>query len=113
MRATVIISEYLFYIPPIIESNILLGNLNSVPTWETSIALVAILLQPSTILIDHAHFQYNTLMLGFAAASICKILSSNILFSSAFFVLALSFKQMALYYAPAIIIYLLCTTLTP
>lgn len=106
MRATVIVSEYLVYIPAAIIFNRKLGQLRGVNKWESSIALVAILMQPSTILIDHAHFQYNTVMLGLALASISSILSERYLWSCVFFVLALGFKQMALYYAPAMFAFL-------
>ncbi|KAG8530696.1 uncharacterized protein KY384_004051 [Bacidia gigantensis] len=113
MRATVIISEYLLYIPPIVTGNFILGKLENVTSWESSIALVGILMQPATILIDHAHFQYNTVMLGFVAATVSTLLSENFAFASIFFVLALSFKQMALYYAPAIFFYLFGISLSP
>jgi len=34
-------------------------------------------MQPAAILIDHGHFQYNTIMLGFAAASICNLITHH------------------------------------
>ncbi|KAJ6157407.1 hypothetical protein N7470_004999 [Penicillium chermesinum] len=81
--------------------------MHGVHAWSASIALVAILLQPATILVDHGHFQYNTVMLGLFVASLDAILAGRMLWACIFFVGALGFKQMALYYAPVIFAYLL------
>ena len=113
MRATVIISENITYIPAAVILNRKLAQLRGVNKWESSIALVAILMQPATILIDHAHFQYNTVMLGLVLASMSSLLSDRYVWACVFFVAALSFKQMALYYAPAIFAYLVGVCLLP
>ena len=113
MRATVIVSEYIIYMPAAIILNRKLAQLRGVNKWESSIALVAILMQPATILIDHAHFQYNTVMLGFVLASLSSLLSDRYIWACVFFVAALSFKQMALYYAPAVFAYLIGSCLLP
>lgn len=113
MRATVIISEYFVYMPAAIILTRKFSHLRSVNKWEGSIALVAILMQPGTILIDHAHFQYNTVMLGMMLACMAAIMSERHFWASAFFVGALGFKQMALYYAPAMFAYLLGVCLLP
>ena len=113
MRATVVISEYLIYIPSAVLLNRQLSQSGGVNTWESSIALVAILMQPSTILIDHAHFQYNTVMLGFVLYSLYSIHLEQYFFASIFFVAALSFKQMSLYYAPPTAFYFLGTCFAP
>lgn len=74
------------------------------------IAVIA-LLQPSIILIDHGHFQYNTVALGLSLWGFYYMTQSsfypNCIIGSIFFCLALSFKQMTLYYAPAVFFYLL------
>lgn len=113
MRATVLMSEYIVYVPATVILNRKFARLQSVNIWDSSIALVAILLQPATILIDHAHFQYNTVMLGFVLASLSSMLASRFLWGSLFFVAALCYKQMALYYAPAIFAYLLGVCVLP
>jgi alpha-1,3-glucosyltransferase len=113
MRATVIISEYLVYIPAAVIFVRRLSKLQGVNTWISSIALVAILMQPGTILIDHVHFQYNTVMLGLVLASMSSVLAGRFMWSSVFFVMALGFKQMALYYAPAMFAYLLGVCIFP
>ncbi len=111
MRATVIVSEYLIYIPAVVVFVRRYSRLSGVTTWTASVALVAILMQPATILIDHVHFQYNTVMLGFVLASMSSMLAGSYLWASVFFVAALGFKQMALYYAFSVFAYLLgnCT----
>lgn len=113
MRATVLVSEYLIYIPAIIIFLRRFSRLEGVNIWESSIALVAILLQPATILIDHGHFQYNTVMLGFAVATLSSMVAGRPLWGCVLFVGALGFKQMALFYAPAVFAYLLGICLFP
>ena len=113
MRATVLVSEYLVYIPAVIALNRRYSRLSGINVWESSIALVAMLMQPATMLIDHGHFQYNTVMLGFVLASISSMLAGRLLWSCVFFVAALSFKQMALYFAPVVFAYLLGLCIKP
>jgi alpha-1,3-glucosyltransferase len=113
MRATVLVSEFLIYIPAVVIFNRRLANLMGVSIWESSVALAAILMQPATLLIDHGHFQYNTVMLGFVVSSISSMLAGRLLWSCVFFVGALAFKQMALYFAPAIFAYLLGICIYP
>jgi alpha-1,3-glucosyltransferase len=81
-------------------------------------------IQPAIILIDHGHFQYNTVSMGLALWSFHFMTKgfddktrvktdndvghfSNCVAGSIFFCLALNFKQMTLYYAPAVFAYLL------
>jgi len=113
MRATVFISEYLIYVPAVVLFVRRFSRMQRVNSQEASIALVAILMQPATILIDHAHFQYNTVMLGFVAATMACINANKLLWACVFFVASLGFKQMALYYAPTVFTYLLGTCLFP
>ncbi|TKA22327.1 hypothetical protein B0A50_08052 [Salinomyces thailandicus] len=113
MRASVVASEYLVYVPAAILCVRQLGKLHSINSWESAIALTAILLQPATILIDHGHFQYNTVMLGFMLATLASMLAGKLLWSSVFFVATLGFKQMALFYAPAVAAYLAGQCLFP
>ncbi|KAK6088277.1 glucosyltransferase [Seiridium cupressi] len=113
MRASVIISEYLIYIPAVVVFVRRYSRLFGVAQWTSWVALVAILMQPGTILIDHAHFQYNTVMLGFVLASMSSMVAGRYMWASVFFVAALGFKQMALYYAPAVFSYLLGSCIFP
>jgi alpha-1,3-glucosyltransferase len=107
MRGTVIVSEYLTYVPAAVVFVRRYSRVNGVATWTSSLALVAILMQPSTILIDHIHFQYNTVMLGLVLASMSSLVAERYKWSAVFFVGALMFKQMALYYAFTVFAYLL------
>ncbi|KAK1755366.1 ALG6, ALG8 glycosyltransferase family-domain-containing protein [Echria macrotheca] len=113
MRATVLVSEYLIYVPAVVVFVRRFSRLSGVATWTSSVALVAILMQPATILIDHVHFQYNTVMLGFVTASMSSMLAGRYLWAAVFFVAALGFKQMALYYAFSVFAYLLGNCLFP
>ena len=113
MRATVIISEYLVFVAALIIFVRHYSRSQGLGTTAANTALVAILMQPATMLIDHGHFQYNTVMLGFVVASLSSIYANRPLWACIYFVLALGFKQMALYYAPAIFAYLLGSCLTP
>ena len=106
MRATVLISEYLLYVPPVIIGLRRFARMQGTTSWEASIALVAFLMQPATILIDHGHFQYNTVMLGLTVASMSSMFAGRYMLSCVCFVASLGFKQMALFYAPAVFAFL-------
>ena len=113
MRATVLVSEYLTYIPATVILGRKMARTQGINSWESSVALLAILMQPATILIDHGHFQYNTVVHGLTLAAVSSTMADRLLWVSIFFVSALSFKQMALYYAPAIFAYLLGQCVLP
>jgi alpha-1,3-glucosyltransferase len=113
MRSTVAISEYLIYIPAVVICVRHVARLYNINAWESSIALAAILMQPGTILIDYGHFQYNTVMLGFVVATMSSMISGSLLWSCAFFVASLGFKQMALFYAPVAAAFLAGSCLFP
>lgn len=104
MRGTVLILDMLIYIPVIlILSNRLCFNPK---------VLYLVLTQPALLLIDHGHFQYNGVCLAFALLSfhyftLDGYIGWNSIIGCIFFCLALNWKQMALYYAPAVFAYLL------
>jgi len=73
-----------------------------------ALARVALALAaPAPVLIDHGHFQYNSVALGLALHAVVAIARGRELVGAAFFCAALNFKQMALYYAPGIFFHLL------
>lgn len=113
MRATALVSEYLVYVAALIIFVRHYSRSQALGTTAGNVALVAILMQPATMIIDHGHFQYNTVMLGFVVASLSSIYAGRLLWSCVYFVAALGFKQMALYYAPAIFAFLLGSCLSP
>jgi len=77
------------------------------------------LTSPSFMLIDHGHFQFNCVAHGFVVISLCllqqqssgEISLTSACLASIAFCLALNFKQMSLFYSPAIFTYLLHWTM--
>lgn len=113
MRSTALASDTLIYLPAV---------LMFVKTWHVSrsrrtqnLALLTLLFQPALLLIDFGHFQFNSVMLSFTLLSLNFLASGNDILGAVFFVLSLGFKQMALYYAPAVGSYLVakCIHLGP
>ncbi|KAH7919268.1 hypothetical protein BV22DRAFT_1023274 [Leucogyrophana mollusca] len=113
MRASVLALDTLLYIPALYTF---------MRTWQGTrssrtqhVALVTLLFHPALLLVDFGHFQYNSVMLGLTLIAINSFAAGYDLMGAVFFVLSLGFKQMALYYAPAIGSYLLgkCIFLGP
>ncbi|XP_054720074.1 dolichyl pyrophosphate Man9GlcNAc2 alpha-1,3-glucosyltransferase-like [Uloborus diversus] len=104
MRSTVLIADLIFYIPVILY-------------WTTvarphklrdkAIAASLCLLYPGLILIDHGHFQYNSVSLGLTLFAVVSLMRGYDILGAAFFTLALHYKQMTLYYALPFFCYLL------
>lgn len=113
MRATVLVSEYLSFVPALIALTRFLEQVQRVHSWERFIGVTAIMMQPGLILIDHGHFQYNGVMLGLTLASLSSFYANRPLWCCFFFVTSLGYKQMALYYAPAIFVCLLGVCCSP
>lgn len=107
MRATVLLLDLAVYFPAVwVAAKQLHPGGGTRFLWTVVLSLS----QPAIILIDHGHFQYNTVALGLALWSfyfMTKGKFSDCVLGSIFFCLALNFKQMTLYYAPAIFAYLL------
>ncbi|KAG1657002.1 hypothetical protein FOA52_012003 [Chlamydomonas sp. UWO 241] len=103
MRTTVLIWGVLVYFPASWAAAVVFA-----PTPDTAtMTLAALLLQPALPLIDHGHFQYNCISLGLCLAAAAAIGAGRRLIGSVLFCLALSHKQMALYFAPAFFAHLL------
>ncbi|SSD60728.1 probable Dolichyl pyrophosphate Man9GlcNAc2 alpha-1,3-glucosyltransferase [Saccharomycodes ludwigii] len=107
MRFTVILSEALLYIPGIIYFCKWIGKHTHESPINQYIAAAAILFQPALILIDHGHFQYNSVMLGLTVYAINNILDDYYVPAAICFVLSIGFKQMALFYSPIFFAFLL------
>ncbi|KAI8882559.1 glycosyltransferase family 57 protein [Backusella circina FSU 941] len=105
MRSTVMVSEALIYIPAVLVYCQILYS--SKGFLKKHMAAVLILTQPALILIDHGHFQFNSVMLGLTLWAVNCFLTRRYVLGSIFFCASLGFKQMALYYAPAIFAFLL------
>ncbi|KAJ7069714.1 glycosyltransferase family 57 protein [Mycena amicta] len=109
MRSTVVFFDALVYVPALLVFT---------RTWQATrskraqnLAFMTLLFQPALLLIDFGHFQYNSVMLGFTLFAINAFARESDLLGAICFVLSLGFKQMALYYAPAIGGYLLAKCL--
>lgn len=128
MRSSVLLCDVLLFAPAVFFMARALYPQQQQWTRRTAF-LVLVLAQPSLLLIDHGHFQvqctgltllavmalanealcvqYNNVCLGFSALGAALILGGHEFLGSVSFSLALNFKQMALYYAPAFGVYLL------
>ncbi|KZO92679.1 glycosyltransferase family 57 protein [Calocera viscosa TUFC12733] len=104
MRATVLALDLAIYIPCMVLFCKRWFAYRSRRTQD--LATLTLLLQPALILIDHGHFQYNSVMLGLSLYAILCFREGKDLLGAAAFVCSLAFKQMALYYAPAVFGYL-------
>jgi alpha-1,3-glucosyltransferase len=97
MRLSVLLSECLVLWPAV-----WLFVARVVPRADAVAAGVAmVLFQPSLILIDHGHFQYNTICLGLTLWAVLALLADRPFLATVCFCAALNFKHMALYFAPA------------
>ncbi|KAG0696080.1 glycosyltransferase family 57 protein [Suillus ampliporus] len=113
MRATVFALDILVYVPALYTFVRAWQGTRSSRKRHT--ALLTLLFHPALLLIDFGHFQYNSVMLGLTLLAINAFAAGHDLLGAMFFVLSLGFKQMALYYAPAIGSYLIgkCIYLGP
>ncbi|KAJ7459872.1 glycosyltransferase family 57 protein [Mycena latifolia] len=109
MRSTVVLLDAVIYVPALLMFTRIWQASRSKRTQN--LALVILLFQPALLLVDFGHFQYNSVMLGFALLAINFFALGRDLAGAVCFVLSLGFKQMALYYAPAIGGYLLAKCL--
>ncbi|KAJ3160886.1 Glucosyltransferase-like protein [Geranomyces michiganensis] len=107
MRLTALATDWIIYVPAVvIFANRWVGH----GAWvKKNVLILLILLQPGLIIIDHGHFQYNSAMLGFTLWAVVALFTGHHVLASVFFVLALNFKQMALFYAIPVFAFLLGT----
>ncbi|KAJ2907908.1 Glucosyltransferase-like protein, partial [Coemansia aciculifera] len=105
MRSTVLVLEALMYVPAVV---LLFKSRHLQMNWVVRQAsILSVLLQPCLLLIDHGHFQYNAVMLGFLVWTVYFAAHERYLPMAASFCCSLMFKQMALYFAPAVFAFLL------
>jgi len=97
MRLTVICCDLLFYFPACyLIVRFYYGHL----PWPRQFEAVALLmLQPALLIIDHGHFQYNSVCIGLTLLAVVAIGSRRYCLGAVLFACALNFKQIALYYA--------------
>lgn len=110
MRYTVLLADIVVYIPALIfyfystEGH---SEDKKVKPLSASLATILGLLYPGIILIDHGHFQYNCVSLGFFVFATSFVLLEYNILASVFFCAALNYKQMELYHALPFFMYML------
>ncbi|XP_054240351.1 dolichyl pyrophosphate Man9GlcNAc2 alpha-1,3-glucosyltransferase [Indicator indicator] len=104
MRTTVFVADLLVYIPAVV---LYCFSLKETSTKKKAASALCILLYPGLILIDHGHFQYNSVSLGFALWAVLCLSYDWDLLGSLAFCLALNYKQMELYHSLPFFCYLL------
>lgn len=100
MRLTAIVSQIVVFLPAVwywIKTNTAKSSV-----VKRSIMLFYVLHWPVLSIIDHGHFQFNSVMLGLSMAAMTALVNHRFVVGSVLFVLALFFKQMSLYYAPVV-----------
>lgn len=114
MRITSLISELVVHIPAVLQLTSLLGGKYGKMGRMHQILVIALIIsQPALILIDHGHFQFNSVMLGFFLFSVIDLLKGNLMLALIWFISSILFKQMALYYSPFIFFYILSRLFAP
>ncbi|XP_037828683.1 probable dolichyl pyrophosphate Man9GlcNAc2 alpha-1,3-glucosyltransferase [Lucilia sericata] len=105
MRLTVLAADFIIYIPACV---IVLTSLKPYISTEHLLpSLVLLVLYPGQVLIDNGHFQYNNVSLGLFIYSVACIIQNRYNWASLFFTLSINYKQMELYHALPIFVYLL------
>lgn len=112
MRHTSLISELFVYFPALLGFIAFVGKKLNLSRIDQIVISGIIMCQPSLILIDHGHFQFNSVMLGLFLFSFTDLCKGNYLLASVWFVCCITFKQMGLYYAPFIFSFLLSVCFT-
>lgn len=106
MRDSVLVADVLTYIPAAVFY--CLYCFTSHVTYNTRIvALLLLLINPSILVIDYGHFQFNCVSLGLTLWAVVGLSLGYELLGSVAFVLAISYKQMSLYHALPFFTYLL------
>lgn len=110
MRATVLLLDVVIYFTAVLA---IASALHHHPTnrnyyyyyyyWTIGLALT----QPALILIDHGHFQYNSVALGLTLWSLYYAANNYYVAAAILFCLSLNFKQISLFYSPVVFAYLL------
>ncbi|VDM95061.1 unnamed protein product [Thelazia callipaeda] len=104
MRMSVLVTYWIVYAPSLLLSIGFFHNLRSLKML--SYCTIA-LLYPGLLSMDNGHFQYNHMSLGLFLFSFACFVSNFLRLGSVFFILAINFKQMELYHALPIAMYLL------
>lgn len=112
MRITSLVSDLLIFMPPLLRIVSIFGMRFNISRIDQIMFSSVILYLPSLNLIDHGHFQFNTVMLGLFLFSLLELIEGHLILASIWFMLCINFKQMGLYYAPFIFTYILASLFT-
>ena len=96
MRRSVQLCDALVFLPAALAHGV--AAVRGRHRW---LPLLQLVLLPALVLVDHGHFQYNCVSLGLALWAFTAALRGRPLACAFCFTLALNFKQMSLYLAPA------------
>lgn len=118
MRSTVILGDLFVFLPALLlVLHRLYGRSDSCAhgissnNLESQIVVCAFCISlPALILVDHAHFQYNNISLGFFCLALAFFISDREGLGAVFFCCSLYFKQMGLYYGLAVFTFLASRT---
>ncbi|KAJ2587988.1 Glucosyltransferase-like protein [Coemansia sp. RSA 1722] len=111
MRGTVLVLDLAIFFPAIV---LFFRSKRGFGSWvPQQVSIFTALLHPCLLLIDHGHFQYNSVMLGFLVWAVYFAAQEHYVYMAVAFCCALMFKQMALYYAPAVFFFLLAKCFQP
>lgn len=113
MRLSSIVSELIIFVPACLQLIYLLGKKAKLPRMHQIVVIALVLFQPPLLLIDHGHFQYNSVMLGFFLFAVIDLLKNNLMLASLWFMASIGFKQMALYYSPFVFFFILSKLFKP
>ncbi|KAG8227870.1 hypothetical protein J437_LFUL008663 [Ladona fulva] len=109
MRSSVIVADILIFIPAILWWCLEIRRYGA--RWsKLNIGFpqaAFILTYPGLILIDHGHFQYNSISIGLMVAALAAFLRKSNVIGSVLFTMAVNYKQMELYHALPFFFYLL------
>lgn len=113
MRFTVILGDMLVFFPALIFVSQChykhpgSAHERTVVASRKLVAVVAFCITlPSLILIDHGHFQYNGVSLGFFLLSVALFMRQKDALGAASFCMSIYFKHMGLYYGLAVLSFL-------
>jgi alpha-1,3-glucosyltransferase len=107
MRFTTLLTDLLFLIPALTLLISHTSPFHKPPTHLFFASVLLVLLKPDIILIDHGHFQYNSVALGLIIYSIYCVLTDRLYLCCVLFTLAINTKQMSAYYClgfPAVLV---------
>ncbi|ODV80108.1 glycosyltransferase family 57 protein [Suhomyces tanzawaensis NRRL Y-17324] len=107
MRFVSLLSELVLYVPAVLTLANMMGKRFNLNRMDQMIISVIIINQAHLALIDHGHFQFNSVMLGFFVYSLINLMRENYVLASIWFVSCINFKQMGLYYSTFIFVFIL------